>query len=815
MLSHNTNQEMAFGTGTNIYLGVVEDRIDPEKLGRVRVRVMGIHTPDIAELPTAHLPWSTVMLPSTSPGINGMGQNPFLVEGSWVVVMFMDSEYQEPLVLGSIAGKITEKRHKELGFSDPRGHYPRGGSGYRELEEFEKDINIRARNFVSEDENDIVSEREKERLKSLQKNPNYAEPEDPYEAKYPFNHVFESESGHIIELDDTPEHERVNIRHRLGSFIELHPNGDMRIRSKDFFISTTNHTVNIDGDCDVTVAKDANILIQGDTKIRSIGNVLLEAESDVLARVKGNTTLNSEKEITVNSNDEISITANADVNLDTTKNLYINVIGDPDDDEELEGIHIKTNNNMFIEAVKNVDFDVGGNFSVTANGDITMEARGQPLESDDDADTSGDNPPAIRFSANEDILIETQQNLNVNSMETMGINSKDSMNIGSSSGMSIDTIGSLGLTSTSRMGIHANGSLKVSSRSRTDVVGSSVHLNSSGAGSVGTVKKPSILNIDEFEIEELEKTTHQLLGETERPYGTIIDPIVRPLSKVPLPPEPETGDLALNEDRKFDWDTLSKRLIQVEIEPQLEIDVEADFPAPTYQVPEKYEPIIERRLEFTERRSPEEKTEYLRNPDLLVFEETSGSNASGNGDDTNIPDDDADTVLDDDTKPNIEKFEIDVLKSENDEMGSVTYTNLNAKRNLRLKPGLENIIKQAAQNTGLHVEIFSGGQNSTGPRRVGSHRHDDGFAADIYLYTDRDRRNKLRSDSNEAQSFIQAAISAGAESIGAGPRYMGGTGIHIDIAPGNVPEVPEESARYWGDFGRRELAHNFLKSYFA
>ena len=29
--------------------------------------------------------------------------------------------------------------------------------------------------------------------------------------KYPFNHVYESESGHVIEIDDTPDYERINV----------------------------------------------------------------------------------------------------------------------------------------------------------------------------------------------------------------------------------------------------------------------------------------------------------------------------------------------------------------------------------------------------------------------------------------------------------------------------------------------------------------------------------------------------------------------------------------------------------------------------
>ena len=35
--------------------------------------------------------------------------------------------------------------------------------------------------------------------------------------KYPFNHVHETESGHIIELDDTPDYERIHLYHRTGT----------------------------------------------------------------------------------------------------------------------------------------------------------------------------------------------------------------------------------------------------------------------------------------------------------------------------------------------------------------------------------------------------------------------------------------------------------------------------------------------------------------------------------------------------------------------------------------------------------------------
>ena len=49
------------------FIGVVEDRNDPSKLGRVKVRCLGFHSEDKNDIPTADLPWAHVCLLYTSP----------------------------------------------------------------------------------------------------------------------------------------------------------------------------------------------------------------------------------------------------------------------------------------------------------------------------------------------------------------------------------------------------------------------------------------------------------------------------------------------------------------------------------------------------------------------------------------------------------------------------------------------------------------------------------------------------------------------------------------------------------------------------
>lgn len=91
----------------NLWTGVVEDRNDPEKLGRCKVRIFGYHTEDTNFLSTDELPWAIPVQPITSAATSGIGNSPLgLVPGSWVVGFFLDGkDAQQPVILGSIAGK--------------------------------------------------------------------------------------------------------------------------------------------------------------------------------------------------------------------------------------------------------------------------------------------------------------------------------------------------------------------------------------------------------------------------------------------------------------------------------------------------------------------------------------------------------------------------------------------------------------------------------------------------------------------------------------------------------------------------------------
>ena len=95
----------------------------------------------------------------------------------------------------------------------------------------------------------------------------------PSKAKpvYPYNKVTQTESGHVIEIDDTLGVERIAVEHRSGTFHEIHPDGSQvtRIVNDNYTVVCKDDEVWIGGKVNVTVGGDAKISVSGQTDITS------------------------------------------------------------------------------------------------------------------------------------------------------------------------------------------------------------------------------------------------------------------------------------------------------------------------------------------------------------------------------------------------------------------------------------------------------------------------------------------------------------------------------------------------------------------
>ena len=98
--------------GFSWFIGVVEDRQDPKKAGRVRVRCVGYHSASKDDIPMEDLPWASIMMPVTAGGNSGIGvSSHFLIEGTWVVGFFRDGpSAQDPIIMGVINGSDKPDR---------------------------------------------------------------------------------------------------------------------------------------------------------------------------------------------------------------------------------------------------------------------------------------------------------------------------------------------------------------------------------------------------------------------------------------------------------------------------------------------------------------------------------------------------------------------------------------------------------------------------------------------------------------------------------------------------------------------------------
>jgi hypothetical protein len=120
---------------------------------------------------------------------------------------------------------------------------------------------------------------------------------------FPFNTVTQTESGHSLQFDDTPEKERVRIQHRFGTFIDMHPNGDEvhKIFGDGYEITIKDKNVLIQGVCNIQVNGDCNMNVDGDYNLTVGGDFNLTTKGILKAGVKKDISIFSDSDVTLGS----------------------------------------------------------------------------------------------------------------------------------------------------------------------------------------------------------------------------------------------------------------------------------------------------------------------------------------------------------------------------------------------------------------------------------------------------------------------------------------------------------------------------------
>jgi len=168
------------------------------------------------------------------------------------------------VILGSLPGRPSELSNTSKGFYDPNGIYPK----YKD----EPDVNRLAVNnednphlaltlrtatritgIATADFNTITAADGS--TISASDGDTFDQPAIPYNASYPYNHVYESESGHIREYDDTPGYQRIYESHRTGTSYEIDASGNRTdiIKGTHYTLTSSNNKAYVAGDSDITI----------------------------------------------------------------------------------------------------------------------------------------------------------------------------------------------------------------------------------------------------------------------------------------------------------------------------------------------------------------------------------------------------------------------------------------------------------------------------------------------------------------------------------------------------------------------------------
>jgi len=288
----------SLGENFKWWIGVVEDRNDPLKLGRCRVRVYGEHTKVKEEMPTNSLPWAQPLQSIQSAAMGDIGYSPTgLVEGTWVVGFWLDgSDMQKPIILGSLAGMPYYHGNPDEGFNDPKKtqrsemkDFRPDEGGDNEVQSFyplridEPDVNRLARNdgtiTRTDDEGNeteidynhsvpaIKDLRAKEFVQVALSAVGWNEPKSTdllndstgeshprYDTTYPYNHVHQTERGHIKEIDDSPGAERIHEYHKTGTFYEVDAGGNkvVHVVANNYTLVAGNDYIHVAGEVNIT-----------------------------------------------------------------------------------------------------------------------------------------------------------------------------------------------------------------------------------------------------------------------------------------------------------------------------------------------------------------------------------------------------------------------------------------------------------------------------------------------------------------------------------------------------------------------------------
>ena len=282
-----------------IYRGVIEDNNDPEKRGRCKIRVFGINTENKTKtnfdgIPTEELLWSEPCMGLLEGSVSGFGLWSVPVQGSHVFVFFEAGHILKPKYFATVPGVPTNPSNPSKGFNDPNGNYP------TEHRLNEPDFHRLSREVTEETLLDIKKENQIKGITNGLNKGTWDEPDSAYKAKYPDNIVFTTHGGITIEIDNTPNEQRVHLYHPSNTYIEIDKDGNVSIKE------TGNKFEIIEKSSNKYIMKDENETIDNNKTKYIKQNEYMQVDSNQEEKIGGN------RKLTIEGNSTIDVSGKCD-----------------------------------------------------------------------------------------------------------------------------------------------------------------------------------------------------------------------------------------------------------------------------------------------------------------------------------------------------------------------------------------------------------------------------------------------------------------------------------------------------------------------
>ena len=183
------------------------------------------------------------------------------------------------------------------------------------------------------------------------------------------NHVRVTEAGHIFEVDDSPNAERIHQYHTSGTFTEIQPNGTRvtKVVGDDYEIILHDKNMLVNGNVSITVnGADLRLYVKrDDNNIEKGGDMYIETDGDLNFNIKGD--LNTK----VGGTESKEVMTDQTVNI--MRNKHLRVGGQ--ETHKVHSNHSVINLGHFTNTTTGgTTFISGGGYSVVSDGSVHLHS---------------------------------------------------------------------------------------------------------------------------------------------------------------------------------------------------------------------------------------------------------------------------------------------------------------------------------------------------------------------------------------------------------------------------------------------------------